>query len=88
MDFFIDCASIGSRADFHAAFAGVLSFPEWYGRNLDALHDCLTEIGTETHLCLLHWDAMETALGGYAAGAKKAILHAAAENPRLRVSFA
>ena len=29
-----------------------LSFPAWFGRNLDALHDCLTDIGTPTCLIL------------------------------------
>ena len=29
-----------------------LAFPAWFGRNLDALHDCLTDIGTPTRLVL------------------------------------
>ena len=29
-----------------------LSFPAWFGRNLDALHDCLTDISTPTRLVL------------------------------------
>ena len=29
-----------------------LAFPAWFGRNLDALHDCLTDIGTPTRLIL------------------------------------
>ena len=28
--------------------AGLMDFPDYYGHNLDALHDCLTEIGEET----------------------------------------
>ena len=31
---------------------GELSFPAWFGRNLDALHDCLTDIGEPTRLVL------------------------------------
>lgn len=26
------------------AIAGALQFPEWFGRNLDALYDCLTDL--------------------------------------------
>ena len=29
-----------------------LSFPAWFGRNLDALHDCLTDIGAPTRFIL------------------------------------
>ena len=31
---------------------GELCFPAWFGRNLDALHDCLTDIGEPTRLVL------------------------------------
>lgn len=33
------------RADAHAHIAEVLAFPDWYGGNLDALWDLLTELG-------------------------------------------
>ena len=29
-----------------------LAFPEYFGRNLDALHDCLTDVSTPTRLIL------------------------------------
>jgi ribonuclease inhibitor len=29
-----------------------LSFPPYFGRNLDALHDCLTDVGAPTRLIL------------------------------------
>ena len=28
----------------HAALADALAFPDYYGHNLDALHDCLTDM--------------------------------------------
>ena len=39
----LDGEKIRSKADVHAAFAEALTFPEYYGNNLDALHDMLTE---------------------------------------------
>lgn len=30
--------------DVHQALREALSFPEYYGNNLDALHDCLTDM--------------------------------------------
>src|ERR1700730_17543317 len=41
--FSFDCAEWTSSETMHADFARRLSFPPDYGRNLDALHDCLEE---------------------------------------------
>ena len=38
----IDCAGIQTSAAFHSALAQDMNFPEYYGKNLDALFDCLT----------------------------------------------
>ena len=35
----------------HADLAQALNFPEYYGHNLDALHDCLTDL-TDTQLVI------------------------------------
>lgn len=40
-----------NEGDAHSALAQGLSFPDYYGRNLDALHDCLTEL-TDTQLVI------------------------------------
>ena len=43
---------IKTMADAHRVLARELSFPDWYGFNLDALHDCLTDISEETVILL------------------------------------
>ena len=50
MEYTIDCAGIVDRKELHRLLAETLSFPHWYGHNLDALYDCLTAISTPTHL--------------------------------------
>ena len=40
---FLDGVRILSNADLHAAFTAVLAPDEDYGKNLDALHDVLTD---------------------------------------------
>jgi RNAse (barnase) inhibitor barstar len=35
---------VTSKADALDAIGAALSFPTWYGRNLDALHDCLVDL--------------------------------------------
>ena len=83
MNVTIDCTAITSREDLHRTFSEALSFPAWYGNNLDALHDQLTSLsGT---LRLENWELAEERLGKYGLSAKKVILHAALENEDLLV---
>ena len=83
----IDCLSIHTREDLHAQLAAALSFPEWYGGNLDALHDCLTDIFTDTELTLQNFSVIKERLGDYAARLLLVLHHATEENPHLTVSL-
>lgn len=83
----IDCARIPDKKTFHTVLEETLEFPSWYGKNLDALHDCLTEIFTDTQLQFTNWSALEDALGHYAAAIQWAMTHAAQENPCIEVFF-
>ena len=86
-DITIDCKGFVPRSDLHKAFADALAFPDHYGNNLDALHDCLTEISEKTRLHLVNWADAEAQLGAYARSTKRAILEAAIENTNLAVLF-
>ena len=80
----IDGSLIQSRDELHDALARQLSFPEWYGRNLDALYDCLTAVGEDTELVLRHGDELFAHLGLYADVMQTVLCDACDENPRLR----
>lgn len=54
----INCAKIGTREELHDVLSRELGFPAWYGRNLDALHDCLTALCEETSITFLHFSAL------------------------------
>ena len=41
----LDCARLTERDVAHGYLAEQLELPAYYGRNLDALFDCLTEMG-------------------------------------------
>ena len=43
-EFTLDCARMTDRAAAHEYLAAAPELPEHYGRNLDALHDCLGEM--------------------------------------------
>lgn len=85
MNVTIACGGIRSREELHRVFAQALALPETYGRNLDALHDVLTDMtGT---LRLEDWEQAREALGRYGMMAEKAIAAAAMENEKLDVIF-
>ena len=53
-----------SREETHAYLKETFGFPDYYGKNLDALHDCLTEMG-EMEVEIENVAEMLAALGRY-----------------------
>lgn len=80
----IDGCAIESREALHDAFARQLALPEWYGRSLDALHDCLSDIHEETEVRLVGADELVARLGVYAVALQTMLHDACAEKPRRR----
>ena len=81
----IDCRGIVTRSDLHKAFTDALSFPDWYGNNLDALYDQLTSIGVDTQVILQNWTEAEASLDRYAVCARQAMEDAQQNNPKLKI---
>ena len=78
--FTIDLAGVRSAAKLHDALAAALPLPAHYGRNLDALHDVLTEFGGS-------WTVVFRNAGAVARGLRAVCADAAEETPGLQVSF-
>lgn len=83
----LDGERIVHKNQLHDTLAGSLGFPEWYGRNLDALYDCLTDAGEETEIRFWNQDALESHLGNYAKDLVKVVRAAAKENAGIRLEF-
>lgn len=62
-EYILDCEEMYERQQAHEYIAGVLEFPDYYGKNLDALFDCLTEMG-ECSISFINLDAL-CELGDY-----------------------
>lgn len=84
---FLDGAAASTRAALYDQLAQRFSFPDYYGRNLDALYDLLTERQTPTRLVVRRRAVLEETLGGYGASFLKTLEEAARENPLFQVKF-
>lgn len=71
-----------SREQAQSYLSQTLPLPGYYGRNLDALHDCLTE-AAEMTLAVEHIDQAPP----YFERVRQVLLDAAAENPGLQVDW-
>lgn len=76
----LDCSQIESVAGLHLQLTELLDLPEYYGNNLDALADCLSEIHADTCLVLEDAEALERNLGDYAGRFFRMLEHCAGEN--------
>lgn len=79
----VDGSKVENKEALHDILADSLQLPSWYGRNLDALYDCLTELEEETEIRLLNKKDLETHLGNYAKSLEKVLHAAAAESQRV-----
>ena len=75
------------RPSAHSHLAERLELPAWYGRNLDALYDVLTEIGSDTELILEDPAAVVENLGKYGESLLSTMQEAAEENLHLTITL-
>ena len=61
----LDFSLVDGRASAHKLLAEKFGFPDYYGKNLDALHDCLGDICEETCIVLKNADDLTYELGNY-----------------------
>ena len=81
MRFVLDVSACETAEDLHRALAEGLHFPAWYGGNLDALHDCLTD------LIVRGTSALDELLGRRANAFRRVLNDSAEENPNLTMRF-
>lgn len=74
-----------TREKAHAHIRRRLRLPAYYGANLDALHDCLTDVAVPTQITLRFSDSMQKHLGEYGTKLISLLIACTGENPKLSV---
>ena len=59
----IDGADIKNRDDFFDTLAQQIDFPDYFGKNLDALYDILSERDPDLTVEFVRYDELEEAVG-------------------------
>ena len=60
---FIGKETVTSISDVYDLFAEAFDFPDYFGRNLDALYDCLTDVFEQALILLADKDYLRGILG-------------------------
>ena len=84
----LDCRQMTDKQAAHAYLKQTLSLPDYYGNNLDALYDVLTEWAEPAELVLTHWRLLGSQLGDYGVSLLETLREASEENPSLEVTLA
>ena len=83
----LDIEKMRSLPMLHKYLHTALALPEYYGANLDALYDCLTEIAEPTELVVPKKVAQEDYLGCYGEQFLQMLQDAAAANEALKITL-
>lgn len=82
----INGKELKSKKEFYQEIREKLEFPEYFGNNLDALHDSLSEVNDVTVL-LLNKASLEENLGSYSERILRVFRDSEKENPGLSVKL-
>ena len=79
----LDCEKLLQKEQAHIYLAEVFDFPDYYGKNMDALFDCLTEMGECT--IVLNGEDIFHQTECYGTKVLRVLEEAAQANPRLKL---
>lgn len=74
-----------SKEQLHERLLQLLPLPAYYGKNLDALHDCLTEFSVPLELHIYDADTLCNNLGSYGEKFLTVLEDCQRENPLVQI---
>ena len=81
----IDGKNIKDKLSLHAYLKEQCNFPDYYGNNLDALYDVLTDRTEPLEIVLEHAEELKEILCGYGEAFIEVLQDAAAENGKITI---
>ena len=87
MQVIIDGRKITDKLELHAYMKEQCQFPDYYGNNLDALYDVLTERSEPLEIKVEYAEELKEILCGYGEAFLETLQDAAAENERITIEI-
>ncbi len=84
---YLDLKNIAGKEELHEMLAEKLNFPSYYGKNMDALFDILTECGADLNLIFYNTCSLEEREEKLVRILKKVCADAQKETHGLRIRF-
>lgn len=83
----LDGRRMRTREAAHAYIARKLRLPDYYGANLDALYDCLTDVHEDTELAIKYVRTLHRHLGAYGQRLTDTFSDAAKHNAHIHIQL-
>lgn len=83
--FYIDLSGIESKEEFHKALKRELPLPEYYGGNLDALYDVLTDVSDEWNIIFYNSSGFKLCMEKYYNSFEKLCKNVMSECENIRI---
>jgi RNAse (barnase) inhibitor barstar len=83
----LDADRLLNKGDMGEYMSEVFPFPEYFGKNLSALRDLLSEVNEDTDIILTRDNVRQICASRYAYKVMLVLSDAAEENPHLRILF-
>ena len=83
----IDAAALPDKETLYTWAAAALPLPPYYGGNLDALHDVLCELGTDTCITVEHAEELPHRFGRWGQSVLCLLKQAREENHNVHVDI-
>ena len=86
-EYLIDLSGVTDKDSLHRCLRDALPLPEWYGNNLDALYDSMTEMSVPVTIRFLGAEKAQDRLGDYFEMFRRVLQDVRSDLPGLTVLF-